>query len=586
MAAPGIFTIDSVTAGVESLIVAWTPTAPLTTDRTYLSYKKSTDSAWITLDLESATSPATIWGLESAEDYDVTIVGIDESTTPDTIGPGSAISSKKTLTSSFGAKLVDWGPDGVNFSPTTVDNVGTKGSTYNLDTDIPGSGSLSNQTRNGRNVWQVSGDGGLKVSPAPPVSTISQPCTVYIAIQPFFLDGNFRWVMRGGFNDLQIKANNSGWTFTLAPGAGIFNIGNAATDGRLYVLECKVDNTTGSLRVLDSTGADTGTIAGNLSSSAVIRPESMNWDVPATANQTLPAQNYRAFIVNGIPTTAERNALIDAAFGMFDDPEPNIVDFIPEAAQTDPTLDDADYYYNLDENGGDRADTSGNGLTLTRELDVDQTTGVIDSAADFLDIISSTGNRLIHAFNASYDMEKDFTICGWAKFDGIASNKRIIYMGSESTNPALTVLDIKLVSSGPHIRAGLSNGTSIFQVTSQVGGTIPSGEFIFFAFRWNNSTLLAELRLNDQAFVTATLGSLTSINNPGDQSFSLGNAVDNNEALGDGALDEIGGWDILLTDSNIDYLYNNGFGSRPSGGGAAPGIPTAKSLSLSIGLNL
>lgn len=216
------------------------------------------------------------------------------------------------------------------------------------------------------------------------------------------------------------------------------------------------------------------------------------------------------------------------------------------------------WYYRLDESGGLRTDDSDNNLHLTEIGTVGSGTGVIGPCASFP---GTTGNQLEHSFASQYDLSTtDFTFTGWFTIDDTTTDRMIQYIGTGAQANNQRVLEISYQNIGDNIKIALSDGSVADLATVQLAGSIPTGQFIFYAIRWTASSQLLEARLDSQAFVPFNFS--RSPHNPGTQSYVLGANLSQGDPF-DGLIDEIGGWDRLLNDNEIDFLYNGGSGDRP-----------------------
>lgn len=225
-------------------------------------------------------------------------------------------------------------------------------------------------------------------------------------------------------------------------------------------------------------------------------------------------------------------------------------------------MQDAIWYYRLEEASGTRMDASNSDLDLSETGTVGQLAGVIEEAASFP---GSTGNFLSHAFDSIYDIRtKDITVTGWVRFDTLTANQEIVYVGTANRIASAMVFDIRLFAGSDNIQASVSDGTDVEMINL---GVVVADVFNFFCMRYNFTTKLLEGRLNGNAFVTLTT-SLGTTNNPGTQSFVIGQHGTANNL--DGRIDEVGGFDKILSDAEVDTLYNNGLGQRPEFGAGRP----------------
>lgn len=358
MAVPGQITLNSLTPGPSSLEANFTNPTPGDTDRVYFQIKQTGDIEWITADIPGG-SPVDAWGLEPSTSYDVRLRAVNDI---DGFGPWSNTLTQTTSADSMAPALVLWDEDSVVGSgPGTqlvaVNNVnGSLGSPYNLTTLFGTTSALTEQVRNGRPVWQRGGggDAGISTNPTPPSPAINQPCTIYVALTPFFVDANARWIIRGGFANIEVRVRNDGFILS-SNGNGIYAVGSPQTDGRVYVLECQVNNTNSKLRVLDDQGNDSGEQTGNIQYAGPVSPEVMAWDVGQQGNASLPAQFMEVGVYPGLGTVSERQARREELFQKWAFDAPDLIE------------------YTTGDSANTLADTGGNGAGAVVEVgDVDQ----------------------------------------------------------------------------------------------------------------------------------------------------------------------------------------------------------------------
>lgn len=334
MPVPGPITLNSLTPGVASLFASWTQSTPADTDSIYVQVRQTGQTAWITGIVFDETG-RDIWNLNGSTSYDVRVRGYSNA---DGFGPWSNTLTQTTLADSFSNAPVIYDEDGVQPGPIVENNNGSAGANYDMNTVIGDPSQLSNQVRNGRNVWQTTGAGALRVPVVPPTPAIAQPFTVYFALTPFFLDGNFRYVLRGQDNRFQLAVRQDG--FILASNFnGIYGVGNPpSTDGRLYVVEAVVNNTGSSLRVLDDVGNDTGIVTGNINFSGNVQPSSYGGGPAGNTNEYLPAQYMELAIYSGVGSAAEREARIEELFQKWSAGAPDIIEYRTATAAPPPLL--------------------------------------------------------------------------------------------------------------------------------------------------------------------------------------------------------------------------------------------------------
>lgn len=216
------------------------------------------------------------------------------------------------------------------------------------------------------------------------------------------------------------------------------------------------------------------------------------------------------------------------------------------------------WYYKLDEATGTRIDASVSGLDLTENGTVGQGTGVIGDAASFPGINS---NNLDHVNDSIYSLTADFTITGWINFDTLAATQTLVYIGNGGGGSSTNVVNFRYDLATDCIRGSLSNGTSNTNIDQQISNSIPTGQFVFIALRYDSVNGKAFLRLNNQPDTIVSF--FGPLNNPGNQSFSIGALLNGSNPV-DGLMDEVLGANRFYTNTEINFIYNNGLGNRPN----------------------
>jgi len=212
-------------------------------------------------------------------------------------------------------------------------------------------------------------------------------------------------------------------------------------------------------------------------------------------------------------------------------------------------------YYKLDEVSGTRDDSHSNSYDLTQIGTVGQVSGVINNAADFT---GTSGNRLERGHEPEYDLSAtDFSFSFFVNIHTLSSFREMVYMGDGGFSAAQMVFDVQYAQGSNHIRFRKSNGSNLPEVNDDIGGSIPANEYIFICCRWNTTAEVMEIRLNGQPFVTNSVG--TDIHTTGAEEFSLGETIASGNSI-DGSIDEFGFWNRLLTNQEVDSLYNSGNG--------------------------
>jgi len=217
------------------------------------------------------------------------------------------------------------------------------------------------------------------------------------------------------------------------------------------------------------------------------------------------------------------------------------------------------WYYKLEEaSGTPRADSSLNSNSLAEGGTVASNPGVIGDAASYNGL---PVNRLSNTFETIYDLSAtDFTITGWINIAALdIDTKTMLYIGTGASN-VIAELGLFIFYDGAGaIVCGVSNGVSTgFAATPSTGLTASTWHFI--NVRYNITTGDMDIQFDGNASTIAT--PINAPQSQGTQSLVLGNQVTDNEQMA-GKIDEVGGWDRLLTDEEIAFLYNSGMANRP-----------------------
>lgn len=206
------------------------------------------------------------------------------------------------------------------------------------------------------------------------------------------------------------------------------------------------------------------------------------------------------------------------------------------------------WYYELEEAAGDRLDSSLNNLTLIETGSVGVAPGVIDLAANFPGIAA---NKLSKSYVPQFDFSNtDFTWSGWMYF-GAVVNSFQMYLGTADNNAADQTITLSINTASNCIRPAISNGIVDVSMDLQIAGGLPLDKWTFWVIRYNTTTGLFEGRLDNEPWTTIT--SVPAPHHIGTETLTLGSTT-NNASPFTGRLDEIGAWDRLLTDVEVDFL--------------------------------
>ena len=218
--------------------------------------------------------------------------------------------------------------------------------------------------------------------------------------------------------------------------------------------------------------------------------------------------------------------------------------------EQNPGKDNAIAWWSLDEVSGTRADSQGSN-DLTDHNTVGNTTGKQSNAADFE---SDNSEALYIADNADLSFgDEDFSISGWVKLESLA----------------LDAVWSKYVTSGNHREYMLyinsskfqwlvsSDGTSSTSVVADSEGTLSTGTW-YFVTVYHDATA-NEIGVSVNGGTIDTASHTTGVNDDTSE-FNLGAWEDHTTNFLDGALDEVVVWNKVLSQDEIDWLYNLGSG--------------------------
>lgn len=192
-------------------------------------------------------------------------------------------------------------------------------------------------------------------------------------------------------------------------------------------------------------------------------------------------------------------------------------------------------YYRFQNNGND---SSGNVRNLTM-IDANYGTGLIGEG------LIEGGGQI-----TTYSIPNQCTISGWFNTDtiGEGGGPRISIRKNSNNVRIIAGLDYNLIEYSIIITISTDSGTQNISIP------VPSNSWVHYASTRNNQSVL--VYINGELSVTVNNATLSTFDllfvttNGGDDLF--------------GAIDELGIWDITLTESDILQLYNNGAGYDPT----------------------
>jgi hypothetical protein len=233
-------------------------------------------------------------------------------------------------------------------------------------------------------------------------------------------------------------------------------------------------------------------------------------------------------------------------------------------------------YWRLDEASGTRADSSGNGYTLTDNNTVGSATGNLSAlAADFV----NTSSEYLSTTNAvprgTIVGASSWTICMWINPTNISGAR---------SSPCGT-FDAGFSGLLPFRRApeaavdGVNNdqvqwqfwndsGTPYNAEVSGANGRTAAGSWSFISCQLDSATSKLRSRTNATASADTTVSGTFSAN----AQFDIGRRG-NGGLYWSGRIAHVGLWSRALSGAELDSLYNSGAGLDPTASSAAKGLP-------------
>lgn len=198
-------------------------------------------------------------------------------------------------------------------------------------------------------------------------------------------------------------------------------------------------------------------------------------------------------------------------------------------------------YWKFDESSGDAADATGNGKTLTNQNNTPFVAGKLGNGADFERDLSHYFSRI----NGGMASSSGTASC-WIKTE---SNPSVLSIMGDGTG---------FGTGGFTFRVDENNHLDMYfgDDTVEVNGStqLTFGSWYMATVTWNSDG--KEVFLNAQSDGTDSIDQTIS---SGTENFYLGIRGDLNEGF-DGIIDECGIWDTVLTNEQIESLYNSGSG--------------------------
>jgi len=204
-------------------------------------------------------------------------------------------------------------------------------------------------------------------------------------------------------------------------------------------------------------------------------------------------------------------------------------------------------YWNLNDNGSggvSLVDSTGNGYTLTNNGGVTLGTGIIGGDAVF------NGSSYLYDPAGALPVSQTFSVVGWVYGASLTSGDQRMYDDSGGI--------------GLQTSAGLFGGNFCVAVNGNIGPNFYDTGLTFTNNSWNFFAVTLDSSFNLTYYVNQNSASINIGSSHGPWSSkptTLG--VDGDHATGflTGSLDEIGVWSRALTPTEVNELWNSGFGN-------------------------
>jgi hypothetical protein len=203
--------------------------------------------------------------------------------------------------------------------------------------------------------------------------------------------------------------------------------------------------------------------------------------------------------------------------------------------------------YLMDEVSGNRADASGNGITLTDNNTVGSGVGRFNNAADF----ERSNSEYLSAANPTSlkFLATSFSVVLSVKPESITTDNGLVHKGNFSTG---WVLNYKQGDSGT---LQLYFGSSVVASVTGVGMT--AGNWYTIAVIFDDSANTVVFRVNKSTLATVT--SVTSNPSDGTARFGIGERGSDSGAEGwDGLIDDVALFSRAISVAEADDIADNG----------------------------
>lgn len=214
-----------------------------------------------------------------------------------------------------------------------------------------------------------------------------------------------------------------------------------------------------------------------------------------------------------------------------------------------PQRDHIKGWWELNEEAGVRADSSGNGNTLQDNNTVLFGAGVIGNAADF-ELDTSEYLSITDALQTGLDITGEITICAWVKMESITSTHIVVSKYDGSDNQRAYSVDVRSTGLTFILSPNGTNGTSATSID-----TFDLATWYHLTATLNQTTDLMQIYINGLANGDAVSYTTDIYDNT--KKFIIG-ASEYTEVTGffDGLIDEVIVWNKCLTAAEVLQVKN------------------------------
>lgn len=200
-------------------------------------------------------------------------------------------------------------------------------------------------------------------------------------------------------------------------------------------------------------------------------------------------------------------------------------------------------------------DSSGNGNTLTNNNAVTQASGIIGQAAKF---VAASSQFLSINDNSTIDFTTKVSISLWVNLTTVGANQCLISKGILSTDLEWAVQ----VLAAAHPRFSLGSITGAISADAN-GVTFTTGNWnhivcVFDGTAGTGNTDRAKMWVNGTQQTLSYGGVFPAANTPGANPMNIGKLGGAVPQFTNALIDELGLWNVGLTQSQITSLYNGG----------------------------